>query len=193
MSKHKAKRPSKKAVGPRTEPTETKGWAQRWWAVLLGICSVVGGPAAIVGFLPRIVVSPPSVATPAENVFDISFDIVNSGVISLKHVSACLAVGEIVSAPHRLDQGLIFDPDKMSELCRNTWGPHDLEADERFTIKLTDIASMASEADIAISVRYRPWFLPITQKKIFRFIARKDINGSATWRSWPLSEPGPVN
>ena len=46
-------------------------------------------------------------------------------------------------------------------------------------------------ADIAIVISYRPWFIPIERKKLFRFITFKSGNSYQYWRAWPVGEPLP--
>jgi hypothetical protein len=161
-------------------------------AVVLGAATLFGGMAAIVTFLPRVVVSPPSDLIDQKNVFDVSFDITNTGFIPLRDAGACFVLGEILMGgpPTKLKPGFRLNPG-LPKICRDMWQHHDLGLDDRFTIRLTDVFPQAMEADIGIVVHYHPWFLPIAREKIFRFVADRDMNGKANWRSWPLFEPQP--
>jgi hypothetical protein len=78
---------------------------------------------------------------------------------------------------------------------RPEWKHHSLGTDERFTINagsILDIERELASADIAITVKYMPWFLPFRMQKMFRYIAYRDRRGNMYWESWPIGEPQPV-
>jgi hypothetical protein len=152
---------------------------------------------------PRVVVSSPSGPMESGNIFDASLEVSNSGFIPLTDTGACLVVGRIIARPiegpnvgkgPKLRPGFRYpDAEKQTRACGNIWQHHNLSMDDRFTIKLTDVLSRASEADIAVVVNYQPWFLPWRREKSFRFIAATDSTGKIDWRAWPFTEPSPTN
>ena len=157
---------------------------------LLTASTLLGGLAALLTFLPRPTVSPPSTPFDIKNPFSVSFDISNSGYIPLEDCTALLGVGEIANGPDaRLNPSFI--PSFKSRFVMPSWKNHDLGEDERFTIVLTDLISKATAADIAIIVTYKPWFLPWKREKAFRFITQEQSNGQLYWRSWPMGEKIP--
>jgi len=193
MSKRKRKR-SKEVSRPEPRPRSVfqMAMAHPLVALISLVATVAGSVFGALILLPRAIVSPPSEMTDPNNVLDVSFDVANGGLKPLMDTSACLAVGEVSNGP-ALSRGFRFDPSHLSRLCRDTWQHHDLGMDDRFTVRPTDVFTHATQADIAITVSYRPWFLPIRRERIFRFFAVKDYSGRTMWRSWPLTEARPVN
>jgi hypothetical protein len=153
-------------------------------------------------FAPRVVVSPPLQPVDPNNVLSASFDISNVGYVPLEDVGITVAIIRASfpgpppikwvtkmkpnGQPDFLHSGLHFvDP---------TWQHHSLGLDERLTINPeSQISGIANEADMAVIVSYRPWMIPMHQKKPFRFVATKDGSGKTYWRSWPINEPAPTD
>jgi hypothetical protein len=158
---------------------------------LLGLCTLLGGIVAVLALLPRPVVSSPSVPFDPRNALSVSFDISNSNFVPLRDVSAYLGLGQLVGGKGSL---LSDEPPSVGYGSRFTnpeWQHHNLGMDERFTINLESMFRNMGAADIAIVVSYRPWLLPITKEKIFRFVTGKRSDGVTYWRSWPVGEKLP--
>jgi hypothetical protein len=120
-------------------------------------------------------------------VFASSFDISNAGLIPLNDVGVSLALGEIyLNAPDANTAPQHFTK-TSPKLAYGPWQHHRLTMDERFTIRLKDfINANATAADIAITISYKPSFLPITREKMFRFVTAKEETGNVSWRSLPV-------
>lgn len=156
-------------------------------AILLGLCTVVGGVASLIVFLPRILVSPPPSPLNANDIFSVSFEVTNAGFIPLRDATAALGLGQIIGKGSRLDRRIV--PTFDSFMTMPQWQHHSLDMDQRFTVVLSDLLRAdVTEADIAIIVFYRPWGLPLRRKAVFRFVAFPDSYGSSYWRSWPVGE-----
>jgi hypothetical protein len=184
MAKQKAKlRTAKKKQ--RNAPKTKKSFK-----VLLVICTLVGGAAALTVFWPRPMVSAPSIPFDKTNPFSVSFDISNGGYLPLWDCGVGLGVGQIINIKgNHLDPSFI--PTFESRIINPAWQHHRLAMDERFTVALTDFLDKAGAADIALIVSYKPWFVPINREKIFRFVTFKQADGNSYWRSWPIDEPLP--
>lgn len=73
------------------------------------------------------------------------------------------------------------------------WKNHTLNMDERFTISIADVIKLDKSkgirlygADILIVVSYKPWLLPFSREKVFRFITRQQTDGNLYWYSYPM-------
>lgn len=186
MSKRVSKE-SKPKKPPRKEPkTKKRSMISR---IIVGIVGLVGFVAAIVVFLPRPTVSPPSIPFIPNDPFSVTFDVYNNGLIPLNNCDISFGVGQITGKNSKLDP--LFIPTFESRFIMPAWKNHDLGIDERFTIVLSDLMKNVDSADIAIIVSYNPWFLPIRREKIFRFITLNKGNDVCFWRSLPIGEPLP--
>lgn len=158
--------------------------------LILGIFTCVGFIASIVVFLPRPMVSPPSVPFVTNDPFSVTFDIYNNGFIPLHNCEVYLGIGQITGESKKLDP--LFIPTFESRFVMPAWQHHKLGIDERFTLVLSDLMNGVGSADIAIIVSYNPWFIPIRKEKIFRFITFKQKSSIIYWRSWPTNRLLPI-
>jgi hypothetical protein len=140
---------------------------------------------------PRPSVSPSS-SPDLANPFYESFTIANTNVIPLRDAGVSIAVIEILGGGLQFDElnRPPLDSTHLSELTQKDWNHHNLDMDEKYTIT-PDIFAAApgqelSGADIAIVVKYRPWFLPITRQRVFRFITHRNDNRTFSWHSFPI-------
>jgi hypothetical protein len=200
MSKRGPKQPKPRKMPPSKPKSLLEIVMAHPVVALISLIATLGG--VVLGALilfPRVLVSSPSGPMESGNVFDASLDVSNSGFIPLTDAGACLIVGQIfgpnVTGRSKLKPRFTYysDPERQSRLCRDIWQHHNLGMDDRFTIKLTDIASPVSEADIAVVVNYQPWFIPWRRERLFRFIAATDRSRKTGWRAWPFVEPSPAN
>ena len=158
--------------------------------MVLGLCTILGGIAAAVVFLPRPIVSAPSVPLDQNDIFSVSFDIINGGYVPLEDSGILLGVGQIGTRGARINSS--FTPTFESRLAYAPWQHHRLGMDEKFTIVLTDaIKGQIDFADIAIIVSYKPWFFPIRREKVYRFVSIRQTDGHSYWRSWPIEKALP--
>jgi hypothetical protein len=156
------------------------------YVAILGIITLLG----LLALIPRPTVSPADYLD-KNNPFVCTFTIANNSPMTLRHVTARVLVGNVsmgVSAdkpPNKADYlgsgGFVYPE----------WQDHNLETDEKFTITTEHLFRPApgahfGTADIAIAVSFKPWFLPITREKVFRFVSHKQTDGSFIWYSAPL-------
>jgi hypothetical protein len=161
----------------------------------LGICTLLGGLVAAIAFLPRVAVIQTDPSDPS-NPFSASFTITNTSYvpIPLHDVEVGVCPGAIVgggipfpaSVKYFLDCGPITTPQ---------WKNHTLGIDERFTITLEGIIGMQGRgtpqaatlggADIFVIVSYKPWMIPWTREKGFRFRTRRHSNNTYSWDALP--------
>jgi len=155
-------------------------------AIVLAICTLLGGLVAILALLPRPIVSSPSVPFDPENVLSVSFDISNANFVPLQDVSVFFGLGQVVTGRggHLRD----FVPDGYARITNPEWLHHNLGMDEKFTINVGSMFGGASAADMEIVVSYKPWLLPIRKEKVFRFVTTPRSDGQMYWRSWPVGE-----
>jgi len=179
--------PTQAATPPPAElpkPTQ-KGYWRRSFKFVYAILTLLSITASLIVFLPRVVVNPPSVPVDSSNVLSVSFDVVNAGFIPLEDVQASVGLGQ-VSRTVPLERNLI--PTFDSRIARMGTRINRLGQDERFTLVGSDYFGMIRYADIAIVVTYRPWFIPFSRTKTFRFFTSPRVNGQSYWQSWPLGE-----
>ncbi len=168
-------------------------------ALLLALCTLLGGLVAILGLLPRVAVSTPSLPIDPGNPFSVSFDITNANIVPLRDVEVSVGVGNIIVGPG----GQAFTIGSSSDTERGfigaeAWKHHLLNADDRFTVNLLDLKALAGamkynrliQADITIAVAFNPWLFPVRRISQFRFVTQP--RGDAIdWRSWPLNDAPP--
>lgn len=190
MSKTKA-HPSKSKRKPKmVTKTKNRSRVGLLWSAIVGI---VGFAAAVVVFLPRPMVSPPSVPFDSNNRFSVSFDISNNGYIPIEDCTVLLGIGQI-----QFNNFTQYDPLSIptfaTRIVISDWQNHRLNMDDRITLTPADIfKGDVKYADIAIIVSYKPWFLPFRREKMFRFVTLKQADNLTYWRSWPVGEPLPLN
>ena len=191
MSKKKSKRNSKTRSSTKKQEGERKiNKRIPLFSIVLWLCTVLGGIAAAVIFLPRPIVSAPSVPLDQNDIFSVSFDIINGGYVPLEDSCILLGVGQIGTRGAQINSS--FTPTFESRLAFAPWQHHRLGMDDKFTIVLTDaIKGQIDFADIAIIVSYKPWFLPIRREKTYRFVSIRQADGRSYWRSWPIEKALP--
>jgi hypothetical protein len=191
------KRPSvHKRHNPPLKEAKTIKPSARLLEWILGICTLLGGLAAVITFLPRITITPND-PVDAHNAFSVSFTIMNASFvpIPLQHVSIRFFPGQIMTKP------LPFNPPKKfiygsGGFQRPEWADRILQGDERYTVTLDGMFAIGgnapyvpaelSGADVAMIVRYKPWFIPFERERAFRFATHRQSNGAIYWYSTPL-------
>jgi hypothetical protein len=182
--KHKSERLTQRASG-----TRKRSVLLPW---LLGLCTLVGGLASFVTFWPRPVVYPPTVPFDTGNALSVSFDVSNLSVVPLLDVDVLVGIGQIVATGGSRNRN--FRPSFCTRFFIPEWQHHNLYLDDRFTINTADLfPANIAYADIAIVVTYKPWIIPLRREKLFRFVTRRENNGSVRWRSQPIDEVCPAN
>jgi hypothetical protein len=127
----------------------------------------------------------PSDPTDGHNALSASFTITNTNFVPLRHVSVYLGLGQLEQNGQPFDRRLRYD--FSSRVTQPWWMDHTLDMDERFTITPAELFhGNYTDGEIAIVVSYKPWFLPWTREKIFRFKAYPQSNGKVIWYSVPF-------
>lgn len=183
--------------GPQAPPKKRWSFLSKVLAGFLAVATVVGGAAAVVTFLPRIIVE---ASEPFELSTDppITFSVANTNVIPLEDVKPLLGLcgvgfnfGEPTSPTKAPFQ--VCNSRTTGIISPTTWQHSRLDMDEKFTAAWDDAVhnhtqGVVDYADIIITVLYRPWFLPWHSEKTFRFVARKLSDGKMHWFSQPMSD-----
>jgi hypothetical protein len=150
-------------------------------AWLLGIATLLGGAAVV---LPRPTVTADEPVDP-QNTLSASFTIVNTNFIPLRHVTAALGLGQLKTINGVTIQSQSW-PQFDTKISFITWENHALNMDDKFTITPDQLFhGKFKDGDIEISVSYRPWFIPWTRIKAFRFRTYQQTNGNYYWYSAP--------
>jgi hypothetical protein len=157
----------------------------------LGIATVVGS-TGILFLQPRPSVNPPG-PPDLTNPFNASFTITNTNIIPLRDVGVSIGVIQVVMSPlpfNETKRPPLYYPGRLPTITREDWNNHNLEMDEKYTITPDVIApgrgASLGGADVAIVVKYRPWFLPVERRRIFRFVTHNNGDGTFSWHSYPL-------
>jgi hypothetical protein len=150
--------------------------------------TVLGLVATVLTLWPRVVVDSSEPVDP-KNPLSASFTVINTGYLPLRDVTVLLGVGRIVFGTGRLDPNVV--PNFRSRLVRPEWQHHRLAMDERFAVTVgdlfrTDSTARVSAADIAVVVTYKPWLLPLSGEKVFRFVTKRQTDGLLYWYPLPL-------
>jgi hypothetical protein len=172
---------------------------------ILAIATLVGGVAAVIALLPRLTVEWAGPSSDDRSTWHPSFVIKNTNVVPLEHVKVSIVICKFY--PNLSDQEARNQtPDKCNyhelagELIHPEWKDHRLPVDEPFTVNFTDLMFFQTAgrneghgsngyADIAVRIRYFPWFLhfkSFEQVKTFRFIGRRLVDGQILWNSYPI-------
>lgn len=182
---------SNRRIKPLRRKNLTKQSVQLKWPYLLkrglALTSLGVGLLGVLSFLPRPSVSA-SEPVDIENPFSSAFTVTNGNIIPLSDV-------RIGVAPVRMPVNggwLIGDElqeNRLGFLFNTKWEHHTLRMDEQYSVTPSDIFDLVGPfqgADLAIVVQYKPWFLPISRSKAFRFQAHRQTNGRYYWYPTPL-------
>lgn len=141
----------------------------------------------LLSFVPRISVSA-SEPVDIDNPFSSAFIVTNGNIFPLSDL-------RIGVAPVRMPVNggwLVGDElleNRLGFFFNSKWEHHTLRMDEQYSVTPSDIFNLAGPfqgADLAIVVRYKLWFFPISQSKAFRFQAHRQTNGRYYWYPTPL-------
>jgi hypothetical protein len=153
-------------------------------AVVLGIATLIGVPAAIVAFVPRVtavVSDPPNNNDP----FSSSITITNTGTIPLDSVTASISFGTIQFFGPQGQPITLLGDEAGDDLGVSKWPPHDLGLDDRFTVSLNDSFTGNRKtlvgAQIALIVKYELPLVHIRGEKRFPVVAKRATNGNFYW------------
>ncbi len=186
MSNRAPKRAKPKKTQRKVSQTPPRTPLGRWlWGVVLGTCTIVGG---LVIFLPRIAVS---AREPVDSAWPLTAPLTvrNTGFIPLEDVSASLAMGQIATNNGSIDRESIPTFGARFALPKY-WTGRYLSMDEAFDVVPDTMFHFPNVtfADIALSVTYKPWFMPFHREKTFRFTTVRQ-GGRIFWVSESLGRP----
>jgi len=171
----------------RTDQNESSGWRiiGRWGAV----ASIIG-LVALLTFWPRPTIVPGD-PPDTENPFSAAFNVTNTNVIPLHHLTVKLVPGKLEMEPRNFEP--VTHPQfgqKAPTLTHPDWTDQNLSMDERLTITLADLFGLVPGARVAgaefgMIIDYNAWFVPWQQHKVFAFVTRRQTNGQLYWYSIP--------
>lgn len=198
------------------QPWQSKLSPRKWWwpfgqvwTISLAIATLLGGPAAIVTFWPRMTVVPSGLSDES-NPYSETFAVNNTGFLPLIDVRIgigfCTFEAEVKEL--FLPQGSCDKNMQRFVVSAARWETNELKKDETFSITLTDALNVATQkykddnpylafslqmlpalkkADAVMIILYRPWLSPWQRRSEFRFVAEEQPNGKLIWKSVPLS------
>jgi hypothetical protein len=155
-------------------------------AFTLAVATLIGVPGALLVLLPRITVEGTGdFSKPAS----IAFVTTNTGSIPLRYpilgMTMCeLAYTTAPPKPSSCDSSWI--PSSVPDAKTPEW----LYTDEKFTLRLEDVAVVAGapivQANVIIIIGYYPWYFPVRFYKRFGFRSAKGSDGILYWRAYSL-------
>jgi hypothetical protein len=193
----------------KPKPKSKKEWTQlrKLMAAVLGLATLLGVPAAVVAFWPRLTVEIGEPRQPSDP-FSAPFTVANTGIMPLRKVSFNVGLCKVfiltVGPNGRpITFNIVGTPDQQAAattppcsapngalLTSSEWANHRLAPDERYTGSLADMhflsGGQASEADITMVVTFQPWIIPKTAKSEFRFVTVRQPDGTLRWVSRTL-------
>jgi hypothetical protein len=187
----------------RPKPKPKKEWTQfrKLVAVVLGLATLLGVPAAIVVFWPRVTVDILAPENPL-NALSAPFVVTNIGIMPLRNVSFSMGVCRItLKMPNGSPLNIVGTPDHPidpstprcatsngARFATPSWSNHRLAPDERYSGNLADphtfdagSNNLISDADISMVVSFRPWVIPWTKEAEFRFVTKPQPDGTLRW------------
>jgi hypothetical protein len=214
MGKSKGPRNKSSKKQPQTQKAITpvkakREWFRQAWAMILTIATLIGAPAAVVAFWPRMTVTAVGLHDES-NAYSETFTIANIGFLQFKEVKVGIRLCNIETANN--DVGMI--PKGCPEggprmlLGGPSWRTPELRRDEPFSIILSDELNMATDkyraehpttiwsakmmsalkaANVILVVFFRPWPMWFEIERDFRFVAEEQSDGKMMWRAVPLS------
>jgi hypothetical protein len=214
MSKSKGNKSKKKPPAPKPSAAVEPPWWKKHWMRVVGISTfvvaLVGFVSALATFVPRVTVDAGSLIDPADPL-SVPFTITNTTVVPLEHVSGMVGICRIWLGDRLKIESTAGDCSKSNYalLVHPPWQEHRLASDQAFTITLRDAVQASgmkeyaeqfpkylpegrvsySSADISVIVTFHPWLLPIERRKEFRFIGKRESNGTFVWQRQSIDRP----
>jgi len=191
---------------PTKEQQSTLG---RLSAIILGVATLAGVPAAVIAFWPRVTVVPSGLFDES-NAYSEIFTITNTGFFAFEDMRIGIGICSVDTAKH----DFYVTPNNCDEtgphvrLGLPKWDTPELRREETFSIVLTDVITVATEewkaahpnvilsmqiaselraANIIVAVNFEPWPLIQRIEKRYRFVAEEQPNGKMMWHAVPLS------
>jgi hypothetical protein len=171
--------------GRKQPPREKKHYIKSAITIALGL-------VALLVFWPRMTVQLAQSMNP-QDVLGGSFTITNNTLlIPFRDVSVFLGLCGI-----ELVQDGPFDPDnfdcpveKAGRLTVEPWKHHLLNSDQSWTLTFNEVVhsypNKVGGFDLGCVITYHWWFLPMQFTKAFRFVTRKQPDGTMQWFALPV-------
>jgi hypothetical protein len=192
--RHPTAPPIQNRQPPSAQPPATPGkslgkiaraaWFLHWKAVVAGSVIVT----IVAGFL---FLWPPRVGVSSSGPFDASdplstsFSIKNTWVLPLDKVQASLGLCKFQVTPQLLFQGNCNQMGTVRIAVPKWNTPRYLDVDEQFSVVIADVFNTPAKefagGDITVAVNFRPWIVPITMERQFRFVANRQRDGKFYW------------
>jgi hypothetical protein len=178
-------------------------------AIILGLATLVGVPAAVIAFWPRMTVTASGLYDDS-NAYSETFSVANTGFLPLEDVQVGIGICSIET--EKLDFNVskdnCFGEGAHIVIAGPPWWTPELRRDEPFSIVLSDGMNVATEkyreahpkivggiqmlselksANVIVTITSKPWPLWWTIRRGFRFVAEEQPNGKIMWRAVPLS------
>jgi hypothetical protein len=183
--------------------------AGRLITIILGVATLIGVPAAVIAFWPRMTVTPSGLFD-ATNAYSETFTVANTGFLPFENVQVGIALCSIETVKN--DFVVTGDPcadnNPRVMIGSPSWWTPELRRDEPFSIVLSDNLNIATDkfrsthpnsfmgtqmmsplkaANVIVSVHFAPWPLPWRKIFNYRFVAKEQPNKQIMWRAIPLS------
>jgi hypothetical protein len=183
--------------------------ARRLFAIVLGLATLLGVPAAVIAFWPRMTVSAVGLFDEG-NAYSEIFTVANAGFLSFEDVHIGIGLCSIDTEKHDflVTPNMCAQNDPHMLFTGPSWHTPELRRDEPFSVVLTDALNIATDkyraehpnvfagmqmmspllaANIIFRVSFKPWPWPQYISKRYRFVAKLEPNGKMLWRAVPLS------
>jgi hypothetical protein len=179
---------SSKSTKPKLPRPEHKSKKEKssLIGVLLGVATLIGVPAAVITFWPRVTVS---VSDPVDQNQPFSSSVtIQNGLLPLDSVHPTIALGKVqimrggvpITAQATTPYKAVFG---------HNWPSRHMGMDDKTTFALNDLPMEffnpepegLVSAQIAVVVNYELPIVPIEREKRFYLVARKQSNGNFYW------------
>jgi hypothetical protein len=143
--------------------------------VALGLATLLGVPAAVVTFAPRVT---PTVSDPVTSgdPYSSSITATNTGYIPLDKVTIGIGIGESCAGTTNCNIPVYPDPNRYEQgifkVNIQNWGEHHLGLDERFQVPLSNVIQLVPPAklvyaDLVVVVDYEIPLIHWKREKIY--------------------------
>jgi hypothetical protein len=206
--KRKQRKSETRSLSPKTLTRARSTIVARLTAIILGVATLVGVPAAVIAFWPRVTVNPSGLFDDL-NAYSVTFTTNNTGFLPFEDVRIGVGLCSIETAKRDLQVTNNCKGDTVNiRITDPSWWTPELKRDEPFSIVLSDKFNVATKkyrtanpniagsfqmltelkaANVIIAVNFKPWPSPWEVERRFRFVAEEQPNEKMMWRAVPLS------
>jgi hypothetical protein len=207
--KHKQNKPAAQNHRARTPAVTRLTIFGRLAAIILGFATLIGVPAAVISFWPRMTVIPAGLFDES-NAYSQTFAVTNTGFLPFEDIHMGLGICSIDTVKHDfyVTEGNYDAGGPHMLFSAPSWQTPELRRDEPFVVVLTDSLNIATDkyraehprvlggtqmmsplkaANAIFAVSFKPWPSPWHIRYRYRFVAEEQPNGRMMWRAVPLS------